>query len=247
MIFDLLSLIPEELEPYLNASVLGRARAAGLITVRLRNIRDFASDRHHVVDDLPYGGGDGMVMMAGPVVAALESLPPHPAAPVIILNPKGRVFNQDLARELALLPRLILVCGRYEGIDQRVSDLKADMEISLGDFILTGGELAALSVIDAVSRLLPGVLGGENSAAEDSFSSGLLEYPHYTRPAEFRGLKVPDILLSGHHANIARWRRRESLRLTEKRRPDLLDKTALSREDIEFLDSLRPPEGRADN
>jgi tRNA (guanine37-N1)-methyltransferase len=244
MIFDLLSLMPEELKPYLEASILGRAQAAGLITVRLRNIRDFAADRHHVVDDLPYGGGSGMVMMAGPVVAALESLPLFPPGPVILLSPKGRVFNQALAEELALLPRLVLVCGRYEGIDQRVSDLKADMEISLGDFILTGGELAALSVIDAVSRLLPGVLGGESSAAEDSFSAGLLEYPHYTRPAEFRGLRVPEVLLSGHHANIARWRRQESLRLTKERRPDLLDKTALSREDIKFLNSLRPGQQR---
>jgi tRNA (guanine37-N1)-methyltransferase len=240
MIFDLLSLLPEEVRPYLQASILGRAQAAGLITVRLHNIRDFAHDRHRVVDDVPYGGGNGMVMMAGPVAEALESLPALPAAPVIMLSPKGQVFTQAMAEELAALPRLILLCGRYEGIDQRVIDLMVDREISLGDFILTGGELAALSVIDAVSRLLPGVLGGQDSAEADSFSSGLLEHPHYTRPARFRGLEVPEVLLSGHHANIARWRRQESLRLTRERRPELLDKISLNRDDIEFLDSLRP-------
>jgi tRNA (guanine37-N1)-methyltransferase len=240
MIFDLLTLLPDELRPYLQASILGRAQLAGLITVRLHNIRDFTHDRHQVVDDLPYGGGNGMVMMAGPVVEALESLPSVPAAPVIMLSPKGRTFCQAMAEELAALPRLILLCGRYEGIDQRVNDLMVDREISLGDFILTGGELAALSIIDAVSRLLPGVLGGEDSAGADSFSCGLLEHPHYTRPAQFRGRIVPEVLLSGHHANIARWRRQESLRLTRERRPDLLDKIVLNRDDIEFLDNLRP-------
>jgi tRNA (guanine37-N1)-methyltransferase len=240
MIFDLLTLLSEEVRPYLQASILGRAQAAGLITVRLHNIRNFAHDRHQVVDDVPYGGGNGMVMMAEPVAKALESLPALPPAPVIILSPKGQVFNQAMAEELAALPRLILLCGRYEGIDQRVIDLMVDREISLGDFILTGGELAALSVIDAVSRLLPGVLGGQDSAEADSFSCGLLEHPHYTRPAQFRGLEVPAVLLSGHHANIARWRRQESLRLTKERRPELLDKITLSRDDIKFLDSLRP-------
>ena len=227
MIFDLLTLMPDECAAYLNASILGRAQAAGLIEVRLCNIRDFAHDKHHVVDDMPYGGGNGMVMMAGPIVAALESLEvpeKGPEAPVIMLSPRGRVFNQEMALYLARLPRIILLCGRYEGIDERVAELKVDMEISLGDFVLTGGELAGLSVIDAVSRLIPGVLGGEESAAKDSFSNGLLEHPHYTRPAEFRGLKVPEVLLSGHHTNIEKWRFEQSLNITRLRRPDLLER-----------------------
>lgn len=235
MIIDLLTLLPDECRAYVNASILGRAQNAGLLELRVYNIRDFALDKHRTVDDVPYGGGNGMVMMAPPIVAALESLPASPPGPVIMLSPHGQVFNQELARKLSALPRLILLCGRYEGIDQRVKELKVDMEISLGDFVLTGGELAALSVIDACARLLPGVLGGANSAQEDSFSQGLLEYPHYTRPPEFRGLAVPPVLLSGHHGNIAQWRRQQSLLVTRKLRPDLLENADLNAHDLDFL------------
>ncbi len=235
MIIDLLTLLPEECRAYLSASILGRAQASGLLTLRIRNIRDFATDKHRTVDDVPYGGGNGMVMMAPPIVAALESLPATPPGPIIMLSPHGQVFDQKMAMELCQLPRLILLCGRYEGIDQRVKDLKVDMEISLGDFVLTGGELAALSVIDACARLLPGVLGGENSAKDDSFSQGLLEYPHYTRPPEFQGLSVPGVLLSGHHGQIAIWRRQQALLVTRRLRPDLLEKAELSRQDLDFL------------
>ncbi len=242
MIFDILTLFPEVCAAYAGVSILGRAQKAGLVSLRLVNIRDFALDRHRTVDDVPYGGGDGMVMMAPPLVAALESLPPEPPAPVILLSPQGRPFDQAWARELAGLPRLTLICGRYEGIDERVRLLKVDQELSLGDFVLSGGELAALCVVDAVSRLLPGVLHGAGSAAADSFSDGLLEHPHYTRPPEFRGQGVPEVLLSGHHAAIARWRRKESLKRTWRVRPDLLEKAGLSREDGKLLAEARAEE-----
>ncbi len=242
MIFDVLTLFPEVIESYCSASILGRARQRGLITVRPLNIRDFAEDRHRTVDDAPYGGGDGMVMMAGPVVAALESLESEPPGPVILLTPQGQTLDQGLVRELAGEKRLILLCGRYEGIDERVRRLKVDREISLGDYVLSGGELAALALVDAVSRLLPGVLGGRDSAREDSFMDGLLEHPHYTRPACFRGLDVPEVLLSGNHAAIARWRRKESLRRTLRRRPELLQGLVLSPEDRELLEQVRQEE-----
>lgn len=235
MLFEILTLLPDVCQAYCDASILGRAQKAGLITVRTVDIRGFASDKHRTVDDAPYGGGDGMVMMAGPVMDALESLPDQPAARLIMLAPQGRPFDQDLARELAKEKRLTLLCGRYEGIDERVRILARPEEVSLGDFVLTGGELAALAVVDAVSRLIPGVLGGEDSAQADSFMDGLLEHPHYTRPASYRGIEAPEVLLSGHHAKIARWRRRESLRRTLKNRPDLLDRAGLSEEDRAFL------------
>ena len=250
MIFDILTLFPQVVEAYCSASILGRARAAGLVSVRTTNVRDFATDRHRTVDDAPYGGGDGMVMTPGPLVSALESLEADPPGPVILLTPQGRPFNQDAARELAGLQRLILVCGRYEGIDERVRLLKADRELSLGDFVLSGGELAACAVVDAVSRLLPGVLGGAGSAQSDSFMDGLLEHPHYTRPAEFGGLQVPKTLLSGDHAAIARWRRKESLRKTLRMRPDLLEGRVWDGEDQELWgevlaeeDAPRAPSG----
>jgi tRNA (guanine37-N1)-methyltransferase len=242
VIFDILTLLPEVCRTYCAASILGRAQKAGLITVRVTDIRDFATDKHRTVDDAPYGGGDGMVMMPGPVIAALESLPPDPPGPVILLTPQGRRLDQAVVEELAAHPRLVLLCGRYEGIDERVRLLAVDMELSLGDFVLSGGELAALCVVEAVSRLKPGVLGGQNSAASDSFADGLLEHPHYTRPAEFRGLKVPEVLLSGNHAAIARWRRKESLRRTRQRRPDLLARARLSREDQELLAEIEAEE-----
>jgi tRNA (guanine37-N1)-methyltransferase len=242
MIFDILTLLPEACEPYLQASILGRAQKAGLIQVRLTNVRDFAHDKHRTVDDAPYGGGNGMVMMPGPLVEAIESLPPEPLGPVILLAPQGRAFNQEIAKELAGEKRLTLVCGRYEGIDERVRLLKIDQELSLGDYVISGGEIAALAVVDAVSRLIPGVLGGEQSAEADSFMDGLLEHPHYTRPPEFRGLGVPEVLLSGNHAAIARWRRKESLRRTLKRRPELLKNAELNQEDEALLAEIASEE-----
>lgn len=242
MIFDILTLLPEACEPYLQASILGRAQKAGLIQVRLSNVREFAHDKHRTVDDAPYGGGNGMVMMPGPLVEAIESLPLEPPGPVILLSPQGRVFNQEIARELAMEKRLTLVCGRYEGIDERVRELKIDQELSLGDYVISGGEIAALAVVDAVSRLIPGVLGGELSAEADSFMDGLLEHPHYTRPPEFRDLAVPEVLLSGNHAAIDRWRRKESLRRTLKRRPDLLAKAELDKEDEDLLAEIAAEE-----
>ena len=235
MIFDILTLFPQACAAYLKASILGRAQKAGLITVRLTDVREFSFDRHRTVDDAPYGGGDGMVMKVEPVVAALESLPGKPEPRIILLSPAGVPFTQAVAQELAGLERLVLICGRYEGVDERVRKLAVDQEISLGDFVLSGGELPALAVVDAVSRLIPGVLGGADSAAADSFSDGLLEHPHYTRPPEFRGLGVPEVLVGGNHAAIARWRRKESLRRTLLRRPELLDAAPLGPEDQKLL------------
>lgn len=239
MIFDILTLLPEVCTAYVKASILGRAQKAGLIEVRMTNIRDFAFDRHRTVDDAPYGGGNGMVMKVEPLVAALESLAGKPRPRIVLMAPQGRPFDQAMAAELAGLERLVIICGRYEGIDERVRSLAVDQEISLGDFVLSGGELPALAVVDAVSRLIPGVLGGECSAAADSFSDGLLEHPHYTRPPEFRGLGVPEVLTSGNHGAIERWRRKESLRRTLVKRPELLDKAPLSPEDHKLLAEIR--------
>jgi tRNA (guanine37-N1)-methyltransferase len=202
-------------------SIVGRAIERGLLSVTLTNIRDFATDRHRTVDDYPYGGGPGMVMKPDPIFAAVESLEPADA-PIILLSARGRPFTQRLAAELAGRERLVLICGHYEGVDQRVSDHLATLELSIGDYVLTGGELAAMVVVDAVARLLPGVLGGEASAEDESHSGDLLEYPQYTRPPEFRGWKVPEILLSGNHGEIAKWRRRQALLHTLKVRPDLV-------------------------
>ena len=241
-VFDILTLFPQVCREYCAASILGRAQKAGYIKVRTTDIREYAADKHRSVDDLPYGGGDGMVMMPGPLMAALESLPKEPRARVILLSPTGRPFDQAVARELLELPRLVLICGRYEGVDQRFIDLAVDEELSLGDFVISGGELAALCVVDAVSRLIPGVLGGASSAQEDSFMHGLLEHPHYTRPAEFQGREVPEVLLSGHHAQIERWRRKESLRRTKHRRPELLTRAGLSAEDQALLAEIADEE-----
>jgi tRNA (guanine37-N1)-methyltransferase len=242
MIFDILTLLPEVCRAYGRASILGRAQKAGLIELRLTNVRDFAYDRHRTVDDSPYGGGNGMVMKVEPLVAALESLPGKPEPRIILMSPAGQPFDQELAAELAGLDRLVLICGRYEGVDERVRKLAVDQEISVGDYVLSGGELPALSVVDAVSRLIPGVLGGEGSAASDSFSDGLLEHPHYTRPAEIRGLEVPEVLLSGNHAAIERWRKKESLRRTWLRRPELLDALDLSGEERDLLAEVKAEE-----
>jgi tRNA (guanine37-N1)-methyltransferase len=243
MEFDVFTLLPEVFPPYLESSILQRARQRGLIDVRVHNIRDWAADKHHVTDDEPYGGGGGMVMKVEPVFAAVESvLGPETRFPVILLTPQGRVFNQKVAMELAQHPRLALICGRYEGVDERIREHLVTDEISIGDYVLTGGELPALILIDAVSRLLPGVLGDPDGAADDSHATGLLEYPHYTRPPAFRGWKVPDILVSGDHAKIAQWRREQSLMRTMKRRPDLLESAPLSEKDQKYLKKVNESE-----
>jgi len=239
MHFDVFTIFPEVMQPYLETSILQRARQSGLLTVHLHNIRDWTTDRHHTTDDTPYGGGGGMVMKPEPIFAAVEGvLGIPPACPVILLTPQGRLFTQRVAEELAGNPHLALLSGRYEGIDERVRQHLVPDEISIGDFILTGGELPALVVIDAVGRLLPGALGDPQAAAQDSYATGLLEYPHYTRPPEFRGWGVPEVLLSGDHGRIARWRREQSLLRTWQRRPDLLEAAELSEEDHKFLATL---------
>jgi tRNA (guanine37-N1)-methyltransferase len=260
MQFEVFTLLPEIFPPYLESSILQRARQHGLIDVRVHNIRDFTHDKHHTTDDVPYGGGGGMVMKPEPVFEAVESVlgssrtQPHKApqavwgpagngedatgqtgTPVILLTPQGRVFNQTVAQELTRHEIIALICGRYEGVDERIREHLVTDEISIGDYVLTGGELPALILIDAVARLLPGVLGDPDGAADDSHASGLLEYPHYTRPPEFRGEGVPEVLLSGDHAKIAKWRREQSLSRTLERRPDLLGTAMLSKEDILYL------------
>lgn len=236
MRFDLFSLFPEVFWTYLNTSILKRAQEAGVLEVHAHNIRDWATDRHHTTDDTPYGGGGGMVMKPEPIFAAVETvLGSPPACPVILLSPQGRTFTQEIAFDLSQHSRVALICGRYESVDERVRQHLATDSISIGDYVLTGGELPALIVIDAVTRLLPGVLGDPEAPLEDSHAIGLLEYPHYTRPPEFRGWHIPDVLLSGNHAEIARWRRRESLRRTLESRSDLLKTADLSQEDLAFL------------
>jgi tRNA (guanine37-N1)-methyltransferase len=243
MQFEVFTLLPEVFPPYLESSILQRARQRGLVTVNVHNIRAYTHDRHHVTDDTPYGGGGGMVMKPEPVFEAVESvfgLDAHlpgsqPALPIIMLTPQGRVFSQSIAEELSRFERIALVCGRYEGIDERIREYLVTDEISIGDYVLTGGELPALIVIDAVSRLIPGVLGDPDGAVDDSHASGLLEYPHYTRPPEFRGWKVPDVLLSGDHGKVAKWRREQSLLRTLQRRPDLLETANLSEKERAFL------------
>lgn len=239
MRFDVFTLFPEVFEPYLQSSILQRASQRGLAEVQLHNIRDWTSDRHHITDDEPYGGGGGMVMKPEPVFAAVEGvLGAPPTCPVILLTPQGRTFTQALAEELSQEPHLALICGRYEGIDERIRQYLVDDEISIGDYVLTGGELPALVLIDAVTRLLPGAIGDPDGPWDDSHASGLLEYPHYTRPAEFRGWRVPAVLLSGDHARLARWRREQALLRTWRRRPDLLATASLSDADREFLAQL---------
>jgi tRNA (guanine37-N1)-methyltransferase len=224
MRIDILTLFPEMFESPLSYSILRRAQEQGIVAITITNIRDFATDKYRKVDDKPYGGGPGMVMMPGPVFDCFEhvaSLDPQPGR-VLLLSPQGRPFHQAKARELAREERLILIAGRYEGFDERIRLGLGAEQISLGDYVLNGGELAAMVIVDAVVRLLPGALGDEDSAKDDSFSTGLLEYPQYTRPEDFRGMKVPEILLSGDHAKIAQWRRQQSLDRTQSWRPDLL-------------------------
>ena len=240
MRFDILTLFPDLFASFLKAGVLGRAVAKGVVEVRIANIRDFARGRHKVADDRPYGGGNGMVMKPGPIYRALQSIDKHKeGCRVALLTPQGVPFRQATARELARLNQLVLICGRYEGVDERIRSRYVDAELSIGDFILSGGELGAMVVIDAVSRVIPGVLGGERSSLEDSFEEGLLEYPQYTRPRVFEGEEVPAVLLSGDHERIRLWRRAEALKRTLARRPDLLDQEDLRMEDRAILAQLQ--------
>jgi tRNA (guanine37-N1)-methyltransferase len=275
--FDLFTLFPDICAAYLQESILKRAQEAAIVSVHLHNIRDYATDKHHVTDDMPYGGGGGMVMKPEPIFNAVEAvlksevrspksevtshepeagspsslvlgpsspiLHPSSSVPIILLTPQGRVFTQSIAQELAAYEHIALICGRYEGFDERVRQHLATDEISIGDYVLTGGELAALVVVDAVTRLLPGVLGDPTGALDDSHASGLLEYPHYTRPPDFRGWTVPEVLVSGDHERVARWRREEALRRTFLRRPEMLSKIDLSKEDKAFLARLAEETG----
>jgi tRNA (guanine37-N1)-methyltransferase len=233
------TLFPEFFPGPLQTSILGRAAAKGLVRITVRDLRDWTHDRHNTADDAPYGGGAGMVMKVDSVVAAWRGLDPAERGKAIVMSAKGRRFDQALAREWSRLEAFTLVCGRYKGIDERVVDLLDADEVSIGDFVLAGGELAAAVMIEAVARLLPGVLGDAQSGEEDSHEDGLLGYPDYTRPEEFEGRRVPEVLLSGHHANIARWRRERRLEATWQRRPDLLEKAELTESDRKFLERLR--------
>jgi tRNA (guanine37-N1)-methyltransferase len=236
MIIDILTIFPQMVAAPLRESIIGKAIARELIEVQVTNIRDFALDKHNTTDDRPFGGGSGMVMKPEPLAAAIASVrAADPSARVILLSPQGRMFKQEIALELSRLPHICLVCGRYEGVDERIRNHYVDDEISIGDYVLTGGELPALIVLDAVARLVPGVLGSDESVAEESFVGGLLEYPHYTRPEIFEGHRTPEILLSGNHAAIRRWRRQQSLLRTRQRRPDLLKEEILSSEDRKLL------------
>jgi len=239
MKFDVLTLFPDMFTSYLREGILGRAIERGLVDVALLNIRDFARGPHRIVDDRPYGGGEGMVMKAGPIFRALQSIERIEGhGPVVLFSPQGEPFTQDMAWEMAEWQQIIFVCGRYEGVDERVRSACVDMELSIGDYVLNGGELAAMVVIEAVSRLIPDVLGGERSNLEDSFENGLLEYPHYTRPRVFKDLEVPPVLLSGDHEKIRLWRKKQSLKRTRARRADLLQKAELSPEDKAILEEL---------
>jgi tRNA (guanine37-N1)-methyltransferase len=239
--FDILSLFPEMFESPFNASLLKKAREKQIVDIHITDIRDFAEDKHRMADDYPYGGGSGMVMKVEPIAKALDSLFLPKSVPVILLTPQGNVFNQQIARELAQYTRLVLICGHYEGVDERVREHLVSREISIGDYVLTGGELGAMVLVDAVSRLIPGVLGNELSHADDSFSGGLLEYPQYTRPARYRNWEVPEVLLSGNHREIGLWRRKQALKRTLLRRPDILPEADLSDNDKKMLEEFRNP------
>jgi tRNA (guanine37-N1)-methyltransferase len=241
--FDILSVFPEMFHSPFDCSLLKKARDKGLIDIRLHNIREYAEDKHRMTDDAPYGGGGGMVMKVEPVEKALQAVVQDKKRTlVVLLTPQGETFRHRVAEEMAAYEQIVLLCGHYEGFDERIRNYLADREISIGDYVLTGGELSAMVIVDAVSRLIPGVLGNTESAADDSFANGLLEYPHYTRPVEYRGWKVPDVLLSGNHREIDLWRRRASLKRTWKRRPDLLETMDLSDEDRAYLQELKASE-----
>jgi tRNA (guanine37-N1)-methyltransferase len=241
MRIDILTLFPEMFEAVLKESIIGRAVDKKLLELEFHNIRDYSDNKHKKVDDYPYGGGLGMIMQCQPIFAAVEAIKeklgeePH----IILMSPQGRTFDQSKAEELSCYKNITIICGHYEGIDERVTEALVDEEISIGDFVLTGGEIAAMAVVDATCRLVPGVLKEDASYSVESFSQGLLEYPQYTRPPVFMGMPVPEILLSGHHENIEKWRRYQSLKRTYERRPDLLSKVELSQEDIKLLDKIK--------
>jgi tRNA (guanine37-N1)-methyltransferase len=241
MTADIITIFPRMVEAALSEGVVGRAREAGLVDVQVRDLRDYTDDRHRTVDDVAYGGGPGMVMKPAPIFAAVEAIRRERGEPdaVVMMTPQGRPFTHAEAERLSRVERLIVICGRYEGVDERVADALVTDELSIGDYVLTGGELPALVVIDAVVRLVPGVVGDAASVAEDSFVRGLLDCPHYTRPAVFEGRAVPDVLLSGHHAEIERWRRQQRVRRTAERRPDLIDRATLDAEERRELERWR--------
>ena len=244
--YDVLTIFPGIFRGPLDETILRRALDAGLVEIALHDLRDWTHDRHRTVDDYTFGGGPGMVLKPEPIFEAVEAIQPlaEPSASVVLLTPQGRRLDRDLVAELAALPRLLLICGRYEGVDERVRTQLVDLEVSVADVVLSGGELPALLLLDALVRQIPGVLGGDGSLAEESFEGGLLEYPQYTRPAEFREWSVPDVLLSGHHAEIARWRREQRLQRTLERRPDLLAGADLTPEERDRLEGSgeAPPE-----
>lgn len=247
MRFDVFTILPEVFDPYLGSSILQRAQEKGLVEFHIHNIRDWSTDKHHTTDDEPYGGGGGMVMKPEPIFNAVESiLGAPPACPLILMTPQGRLFTQSVARELTQLPHLAFLAGRYEGLDERVRQNLVSDEISIGDYVLTGGELPALVIIDAITRLLPGALGDAEAPQKDSHASGLLEHPHYTRPAVFRGQEVPEILRSGNHAQIEQWRHQESLRRTWQRRPKMLQNANLSAQDWAFIHKLQQDKDHKD-
>jgi len=240
MHFDILTLFPQVITPYINESMMQRAIANGIITVSAHNLRDWATDKHHITDDTPFGGGGGMVLKAEPVFSAVESMQDSAQpCPVILMSPQGQTLKHKLAKKLAKEKRLLILCGRYEGVDERIREHLITEEISIGDYVLSGGELPALILIETVMRLLPGALGAPNGASEDSFADGLLEYPHYTRPAEFRGWQVPDVLVSGNHKLVSRWRRKQAWLRTLTRRPDLAELTNPTKLDIELLQEIK--------
>ncbi len=248
MRIDCLTLFPSMMEAVLEESIIGRAVAAGILDIRCTDIRDFAGNKHNRVDDAPYGGGMGMVMQPGPIYRAYQSVTENAATKprVIYMSPQGRVLTQDIAKELSQEEHLVFLCGHYEGVDERVLEEIVDEELSIGDYVLTGGELPALTVIDAVARMIPGVLPSEEAFSEESLYNGLLEYPQYTRPPEFMGRQVPEVLLSGHHENIRKWRREESVKRTAKKRPDLLLKAELSDKEKDMIEELLHEGGQED-
>jgi len=243
MHFDVFSLFPSIFQAYFDISIIQKAIENNLLNIDVHNIRDWTFDKHHITDDTPYGGGGGMVMKAEPIFTAIEDvLGKDSDTPIILMSPQGRPFKTEIASDLANKPNLAILCGRYEGVDERVIENLVTDQFSIGDFVVTGGELPALMLIDAVARFIPGVLGDPDGAKEDSFGNGLLEYPHYTRPEKFRGWTVPDVLLSGHHAKILQWKREQSLTRTYFLRPDLLKTAILSKSDIKFLEALEKQE-----
>ncbi|HEV2803023.1 MAG TPA: tRNA (guanosine(37)-N1)-methyltransferase TrmD [Pyrinomonadaceae bacterium] len=250
LLIDIITIFPDYFGASFDYGIVRRALAAGLCEIKAHDLRAWTTDKHRMVDDRPFGGGDGMVLKPEPIFAAVEALTGARAAKelegtgvrVVLLSPQGRVFDQSVAEELAGAKQIVLICGRYEGVDERVVERLATDEISIGDYVLSGGEPAAAVLVDAIVRLIPGALGSETSAANDSFSEGLLDCPHYTRPPEFRGLRVPEVLLGGHHAEIARWRRRQALLKTRRNRPDLLEHAALTDAERAWLAANEEPE-----